>query len=1209
MAVFTWVKGVHCEISSLIPDQYSHSMSTRSNTTRRDALATSRRGNVMNFSTLKVVFIFFLFLSPVTYSMDSCQQRLSAPCEQNHSIRDVQDAFDSLTHHGEWLGFRPGFISPIRLGGPEHIQGIARSHRKGVPYLFVTSAGHEDANLMVIRMASRDTTGERLRSNRLLRDVETDCTLPPTGDKVVSNLTFEDYNHPGTLAMVGDVLAIPFEQPIAAADSKGKISFYNVMGATTENSMPELIFDLVPVRETNSTEPDPAIPKRLVQEEAEGEEKMLDKGFGIIGLAKLPDGHFLLVTGAGVGSRIEFWRSNNTSFFADDKGQSEPFAFELHGVLYKQYSYEKESGTIIDVEDSPGLEDWFIAGGSSTNPPAFHTYQNYSLVNQDDGKLFMIVGRNAFAAAPYISGQDRIALYEVTGFEEGADIMLHNLRIEAQGIKNFSNDVILPLCTAGPVPGLLRTSNANLLAGGNTYVSPSGELLFYAVEHYNWGPTSVQNEDQRTVRMAELRHQQVVQEGSLTYAPTADPGNGYSVIEGSTVELDGNASRPASAAPWVQLFEHKGFQGQSVMFDYADRHEDDYDDFGELDSLAPLDLCYDPAELDALRADILPRLVDFTGLKKSDFTMNACLGVYVDQSTGQCYATPPLTGTENDLCRGGAVTAYGICHAGCVAAYPFSCTDQNCGCIDDCGTVRRAAYDVCDNGIPGPWVEVPDMLGGGWTIISLAKTHLPPTLAGLGDFVRTVNQCGRLGDVQLDPPPAPDFGVLTLNHYGITGSMSLFDIAEMIFFDFPNFTQNIWSAITEFTSYPGRLIAYVDDIGDRLSGFNNRASSLRWYVPDDMDAIVYQNAHHEGASLTLHGSGQVEEIADLDDESFNGTFDGVDDEIRSVRFNSSFTPSPIVSYMWSITSPTPASPYALEEPLTPSPIFDATMGDGPQVATVELSVLDSDMESGVAITDVDILNAPPVCHIEAITDETGEIVFSRIPDFPPGRTPVLLESLEYELAASFTDAGVLDTHTAEIDWGDGRSNRSHEAPFLLTDSIYGVTGTITTPTVYARKGLYPITLLVEDDDEGVGQDQLSVEVLDAAAALEVQIAALADTTYGAGIEDKHLLLALDMLRGKNGLERPALEMIILALSKVERAETREPGLELHYIKKRLALVAKSIVASVMIEAGADVKNASKLEKATLAMADGDENLSTGDYLEAAKKYLRTINGL
>lgn len=60
------------------------------------------------------------------------------------------------------------------------------------------------------------------------------------------------------------------------------------------------------------------------------------------------------------------------------------------------------------------------------------------------------------------------------------------------------------------------------------------------------------------------------------------------------------------------------------------------------------------------------------------------------------------------------------------------------------------------------------------------------------------------------------------------------------------------------------------------------------------------------------------------------------------------------------------------------------------------------------------------------------------------------------LSAAFTDAGVLDTHTATIDWGDGPATAAAVS-----------SGTVSGSHAYATAGAYDVKITVTDDDGGV----------------------------------------------------------------------------------------------------------------------------------------------
>ena len=122
------------------------------------------------------------------------------------------------------------------------------------------------------------------------------------------------------------------------------------------------------------------------------------------------------------------------------------------------------------------------------------------------------------------------------------------------------------------------------------------------------------------------------------------------------------------------------------------------------------------------------------------------------------------------------------------------------------------------------------------------------------------------------------------------------------------------------------------------------------------------------------------------------------------------------------------------------------------VYIVLVTVFNEGVEYGSDTANVTVNNVPP--SIESMSVSPAD-------PLPPG---VLLE-----LIGMFSDPGILDIHTATIEWGDGQTT-SINVPF----GTYLVTGNHT----YASAGAYIVTLTVVDDDGGSDSMTLEYYVVD-----------------------------------------------------------------------------------------------------------------------------------
>lgn len=128
--------------------------------------------------------------------------------------------------------------------------------------------------------------------------------------------------------------------------------------------------------------------------------------------------------------------------------------------------------------------------------------------------------------------------------------------------------------------------------------------------------------------------------------------------------------------------------------------------------------------------------------------------------------------------------------------------------------------------------------------------------------------------------------------------------------------------------------------------------------------------------------------------------------------------------------------------------------------SVTLRVTDNDGLIGTAMAEVTVMNAPPtVGNISAPAD------------------PVQVGTLA-TLSADFTDPGILDTHTAEWEWGDGTIS---EGDVLQLNG----SGTVTGSHTYILAGDFLVTLTVTDKDGGSHSSSVTIHVADIDEALEL----------------------------------------------------------------------------------------------------------------------------
>jgi hypothetical protein len=119
------------------------------------------------------------------------------------------------------------------------------------------------------------------------------------------------------------------------------------------------------------------------------------------------------------------------------------------------------------------------------------------------------------------------------------------------------------------------------------------------------------------------------------------------------------------------------------------------------------------------------------------------------------------------------------------------------------------------------------------------------------------------------------------------------------------------------------------------------------------------------------------------------------------------------------------------------------------------------VDEGVNTVTVEVCDNTGGCNSDDLSvtvANVAPIVGEIIAPFAP-----LLINTTITTSADFTDPGVLDTHTATWDWGDGDIT-----PGIVQET--GGSGTVTGDHTYTTQGVFTLDLAVEDNDGGVGGD-------------------------------------------------------------------------------------------------------------------------------------------
>ncbi len=476
-------------------------------------------------------------------------------------IPDVIEAFGALSEAPETLGFHitttadPSFC--------KHYQAIVRVNgADGTPFFLVTKSGNNpaytgdgalcddspgetgDGKLTVFRMDSRDKTGERMRSNRLQKGKHVNSTVPPTEDRATIFFTVTEdglvlrdgegghppkvYRHPGGMQVVGNMMVMASEAP---RDPRGDC--LKLCSAVPVPNCEQLCNQITYVGPSAPTMvqfydvSDPEDPQHRSNFAPTNEHGEPLTGCDGVAVTPLPNDRYLLAVTGGFDTEdpIYFYRS----------------------LPLGDCSKPEVDCTLAN----PKLQWEFVAKRNA--PDTKDPLQALHFLREKDieGTLYL-AGSNGHPICP--SGDcDRINLFTVESqspnFEPGETV---TFTVNYRGKRVYTH------------PSTGGSQIANLAAAAGFYESPSGELILYATEHDNDGPSG-------TVKAGEWRYESIVRGDSPTYLPRLAVDTTQTVYEGGTLSLTGAAGPPITKA-WMQVY---GIFGSFVV-DYDDEGLDDY---------------------------------------------------------------------------------------------------------------------------------------------------------------------------------------------------------------------------------------------------------------------------------------------------------------------------------------------------------------------------------------------------------------------------------------------------------------------------------------------------------------------------------------------------------------------------------------------------------------------------------------------------------
>jgi hypothetical protein len=263
---------------------------------------------------------------------------------------------------------------------------------------------------------------------------------------------------------------------------------------------------------------------------------------------------------------------------------------------------------------------------------------------------------------------------------------------------------------------------------------------------------------------------------------------------------------------------------------------------------------------------------------------------------------------------------------------------------------------------------------------------------------------------------------------------------------------------------------------------------------------------------------------------------------------------------------------------------------------------------------ISVRNVAPGITSLAIVDPLGRTVGKDV--------PFALVNVEYTVQGSFTDPGVQDHQTANLNLGDGTTVPSSGFE-LFSDASGGAVGQLQKRHVYTTPGTFSINLEVVDDDGGLSVVATPVTVVSLTGSLQwvlddinSRLATSTNPNVIRALRDARDNLAGDhtgLFRKRGALDHledgnfvGTLQKINDAIKALERAESAGIG-TLDSLKYALGLTSEAIAQKAYQRALAHVGSpnsaeARQLERIRASIAVGRTRLAAGAYVAAVDQF-------